>query len=105
MGSMKLDVSHALQLEDARARVTALLEYWAMKYGVKIAWAGDKATFDGTVMGITFKGHLTVQPGKVGGEASDPGMLLRGQAQKYLTKKFGTYLDPTKTLDAIKKAE
>jgi hypothetical protein len=100
---LKLDIPHALQVEDARARVTALLDHWAKKYGVKIAWTGDKATFDGKVMGISFNGSLTVLGGKIAGEASDPGMLLRGQAQKYLTKKFGDYLDAKKSLNDLQR--
>lgn len=98
MGLLKIDVPHTLTHEDAKARVQALLDYWTRKYGVKTNWAGDKATFAGKMMGITFDGHLTVSPRGVGGEATDPGMLLRGQATKYLTKKFATYLDPAKTL-------
>jgi hypothetical protein len=98
---LKLDIPHTLQLEDAKARVTALLDYWAKKHGVKVGWTGDKATFDGKVMGISFSGNLTVVAGKIAGEASDPGMLLRGQAQKYLTKKFGDYLDPKKSLNDV----
>jgi hypothetical protein len=58
-------------------------------------------TFAGKAMGITIDGHLTVHAQKVAGEASDPGMLLRGQAQKYLTNKFGEYLDPKKSLKDV----
>jgi hypothetical protein len=103
MGMLKLDIPHSLQLDDAKARVGALLDYWSRKHGVKISWTGERATFDGKVMGISFNGNLTVQAGKIAGEASDPGMLLRGQAQKYLTKKFGDYLDPKKSLGDVQK--
>ena len=37
---------------------------------------------------------LRVSDTQVGGEASDPGMLLRGQAKKYLTEKFAHFLNP-----------
>jgi hypothetical protein len=101
MGLIKLDIPHTLGLEEAKVRVNGLLDYWTRKYGVKIAWTGDKATFDGKVMGIHFSGYLTVLAQKVSGEASDPGMLLRGQATKYLVKKFGDYLDPKKSLGEV----
>ncbi len=98
MGMIKLEIPHTLSMDEAKARVQALLDYWGRKYGVKSSWAGDKATFAGKAMGITIDGYLTVAMGRVGGEATDPGMLLRGQATKYLQRKFGDYLDPKKTL-------
>lgn len=101
MGLMKLEIAHTLSAEDARARVQALLDYWTRKYGVKASWAGDKATFLGNVMGVKFDGHLTVTASRVGGEVTDPGMLLRGQTQKYLQRKFGDYLDPKKALKDV----
>jgi hypothetical protein len=101
MGMLKLDIPHTLSVEDAKARVQALLDYWSRKYGVKSTWANDKASFAGKAMGITIDGSLTVLAGKVSGEATDPGMLLRGQAQKYLTRKFGDYLDPKKKLEDV----
>jgi hypothetical protein len=101
MGTIKLDVPHSLSDEDAKARIVALLDYWSRKYSVKSSWVGDKVTFKGTVMGITFDGHFSCVGKKVGGEATDPGMLLRGQATKYLTRKFNDYLDPKKTLAQV----
>jgi hypothetical protein len=98
MGMLKLEIPHSLPLEDARARVQALLDYWARKYNVRATWNGDKATFAGKAMGITIDGHLTLAPRQITGEASDPGMLLRGQAKKYLDRKFADYLDPKKSL-------
>ena len=103
MGMIKLEIPHTLSVEDAKARVQALLDYWSKKHGVKSSWAGDKATFNGKVMGISVDGNLTVIASRVAGEATDPGMLLRGQAQKYLQRKFGDYLDPKKSLDDVKR--
>lgn len=102
MGMMKLEIPHTLPtLDEAKARVQALLDYWSRRYGVKSSWVGDKATFAGKAMGITIDGHLTVTAVRVGGEATDPGMLLRGQAQNYLKRKFTHYLDPKKTLKDV----
>ena len=98
MGMMKLEIPHTLPVEDAKTRVQALLEYWTRKHGIKTSWAGEKATFSGKVMGIAFDGHFTVTPKGIAGEASDPGFLFRSKAKEYLEKKFGTYLDPKKTL-------
>ena len=101
MGMMKLEFPHSLSLDEAKARIQALLDYWSRTYGVKSTWNGDKATFAGKAMGVTIDGHLTVNASGIGGEAKDPGMLLRGQAQKYLTKKFADYLDPKKNLSDV----
>ncbi len=103
MGTMKFEVTHTLSKDEAKKRVEALLRYWQKKYGMQASWAGDSAKLTGKVMGITFDAALTVAEKRVGGEGTDPGMLLRGQAQKYLTRKFGEYLDPGKSLDELER--
>src|SRR4051812_41981763 len=98
MAKIKLDIAHKLTDEEARKRVEALLGYWTRKYGVQAKWQGDLVTFAGKQMGVTIDGKLTITPGKLVGDAADPGFLLRAQAEKYLKKKFENYLDPKKTL-------
>jgi hypothetical protein len=101
MGMLKFEVPSSLHLEEAKKRVEALLAYWSRKYGVSSSWNGHKATMKGKAVGVTIDGGLEVLGHKVAGEASDPGMLLRGQAQKYLTRKFSEYLDPNKKLEEL----
>ena len=101
MGMMNFEVAHTLPKEDARARMEKLTQYWGSKYGVKSHWNGDEATLSGKVMGITLDAKLHVTQEKVGGEGSDPGMLLRGQAKKYLTHKMSSFLDPRKKLEDL----
>jgi hypothetical protein len=48
---------------------------------------------------------LTVEASRIAGEASDPGMLLRGQAKKYLERKFAEYLDSSRSLEQLIKKE
>jgi hypothetical protein len=105
MGMLKFEVPHALAKDEAKKRIEALLAYWARKYGVKSQWTGDGAKLNGKAMGITIDATLQVAEGKVGGESTDPGMLLRGQAQKYLTRKFADFLDPKKSLGELEKEE
>jgi hypothetical protein len=95
---LSFEVPHSLSKDEARQRMERLIGYWGTKYGVKAQWAGDQATLSGKVMGITLNATLQVGDQKVGGEASDPGLLFRGQAKKYLTHKFTHYLDPKKQL-------
>ncbi len=105
MGLIKFEVPNSLPVEEAKKRVEALLGYWNRKYGVSSAWDGIAASMKGKAMGISIDGKLAVEGARIAGEASDPGMLLRGQATKYLTRKFAEYLDPAKTLEQITKAE
>jgi hypothetical protein len=105
MGMLKFEVPNALPIEEAKKRVEALLGYWNRKYGVASEWAAMGASMKGKAMGVTIDGKLSVEASRIAGEATDPGMLLRGQAQKYLTRKFAEYLDPKKTLEQILKGE
>lgn len=105
MGMLKFEVPSTLPIDDAKKRVEALLSYWNRKYGITSAWNGLKATMKGKAVGVTIDGSLEVLGNKISGEASDPGLLLRGQAQKYLTRKFAEYLDASKSLDDIRRGE
>jgi hypothetical protein len=105
MGMLKFEVPSTLPIEDSKLRVEALLSYWNRKYGITSSWNGMKAQMKGKAVGVTIDGNLEVLSNKIAGEASDPGMLLRGQAQKYLTRKFSEYLDARRSLEDIKRAE
>jgi hypothetical protein len=105
MGMLKFEVPSSLSIDDAKKRVEALLAYWSRKYGIESAWDGMKATMKGKAMGVSIDGKLEVLGNKISGEAADPGLLLRGQAQKYLTRKFAEYLDPTKSLEELLESE
>ncbi len=105
MKKLKFEVPNSLPLEEAKKRVEALLSYWGKKYGVQSTWSGHTATMNGKAMGVTIDGGLAVEATRIAGEATDPGMLLRGQAQKYLVRKFGEYLDPGRSVDDILKGE
>jgi len=105
MGMLKFEVPSSLPVEDARKRVEALLAYWKRKYGVTSAWTGVCATMKGKAVGVTIDGKIEVEARRIAGEASDPGMFLRGQAKKYLLRKFAEYLDPNRSLDQLIKNE
>lgn len=105
MGLIKFDVPNTLPIDDAKKRVEALLSYWKRKYNVASEWSGLSATIKGKAVGVTLDGKLSVEASRIAGEATDPGMLLRGQAQKYLTRKFAEYLDASKSLEQVIKGE
>ncbi len=103
MGMLSFEVPHTLSKEEAKKRVESLIAYWTQKYGMKAEWSGDVAKIVGKAMGVTIDAVLNVTDAKIGGEATDPGMLLRGQAKKYLTQKFSEFLDPSKSIDDLKR--
>ncbi len=105
MAMLKFEVPNTLTVDEGKKRVEALLDYWKRKYNVTSAWNGVKATMSGKAMGVSIDGNLEVHGAKIAGEAADPGFLLRGQAQKYLQRKFAEYLDPSKSLADIIKGE
>ncbi len=97
MGMLKFEVPHSLTKVEAKKRIEALLAYWSGKYGMRCEWNGDGAKISGKAVGVTIDAHLTVTDHIVGGEARDPGLLLRGQATKYLRTKLADFLDPKKS--------
>ena len=94
MKMLKIEVPHRLSKDQALDRAKKLLGYWGKKYGIRSDWRGDTAHMDGKVMGISLRATLTISDGSVHGEASDPGLLLRHKARKYIEEKFAMALDP-----------
>jgi hypothetical protein len=105
MGMIKVEVSHTLSIDEAKSRMQGLFDFWVKKYGVKATWQADKASFAGKMMGVTFEGYMLVSATRVGGEATDPGFLLRGKTTDYLQRKLAMYLDASKTLQQIQASE
>jgi len=102
---LNIEVPHALDRASAKQRMEMLTQRWQRKYGVRSSWEGDVARLDGKVLGISLQAVLEVNDTSVRGEASDPGALLRHKARKYLEEKLALYLDPSKTPEAIEKAD
>ncbi len=94
MAKLSLEIPNPLSLADTKNRLASLLEHWHSKYGIVATWSGRKATLQGSAMGIALDGHVEICDGSVRCQASDPGLLLRGQAKKYLSRKLAAYLDP-----------
>lgn len=104
MGMIKFEVPHQLSKEEVKRRLDMLAEHWGTKYGVKTEWAGEhKANIQGKAMGLSINANLNINDKSVDGEATDPGILFRSKAKSYLTEKFNFYLDPSKTLEELKK--
>ena len=89
---MKIEVVHALDLNEAIARMRTLTEYWRRKYTVESRWTKAVSRLAGSVLGMTFEATLSVEKGKIVFEGTDPGMLLRRQLIGYVTRKVDEYL-------------
>lgn len=99
---MKFEQPHQLAKDEAKRRLTLLLEHWQSRYGMNVTWDGDSAKVIGKVKGIDFDAGLTVADASVRAEGTDPGLLLRAAATAYLKKKLAAYLDPAKSAEDIK---
>jgi hypothetical protein len=101
---MAFDLScpHGFSLADARARLHAMGDYFANKYGLTVTWTGeDEATISGSYLVVTISGTLKLSPNSVSFTGKDPGMLWRGKAKDYLQGKLAKYLDPGNPLEAL----
>ena len=87
-------VGHHFARADAKVRVQQLLEYWTQAFGVKNHWSGDQVRLRGHVFGVDFHARLDITDTSVGGEATDPGALLRSAASDYVKRKLRKYLSP-----------
>ena len=77
-----------LELPDARARLRAMGEYLGNKYGLSITWTGDdEASVTGSYLVVSVSGGLHLTASSVTFSGKDPGMLWRGKAKDYLTRK------------------
>jgi Putative polyhydroxyalkanoic acid system protein (PHA_gran_rgn) len=103
MARIQFEVPHTLSLPEAKRRMEKLTQYWA-KHGIQTSWSGEEAQLTGKVMGMHLDATMRVSAKSVGGEATDPGMLLRSQAKKYLTHKFETWLDPTNSVEELERS-
>lgn len=99
MGMLKFEVPHQLSKDEAVLRAKKLLEHWGKKHGIVTTWQGDSAHLSGKVMGISLEANMSIDDKHVAGEATDPGMLLRGKARKYLEEKFAYALDPNRKVE------
>ena len=105
MKTLNIEVSHALGRASAKQRIEMLTQRWQRKYGVRSTWEGDIARLDGKVLGISLQAVIEVSEESVRGQASDPGVLFRHKAKRYIEEKLALYLDPSKTPETIEKAD
>jgi hypothetical protein len=102
---MRIVVSHSLTVEDAQARMDALLGHWQRKYGIRAEWTGPVAAVTGSVLGFKVKARLELAGAKVVLDGPDPGFLVRKRVSTYLDEKLRFYLAPERTIAELRAAQ
>ena len=94
--AFELEHAHSLDSQDARERMKALGDYLSNKHGLGVTWSSDdEARISGKYLVVTIEGAVTLREGAVQFRGKDPGMLWRGKAKDYLSRKLAKYLDPS----------
>lgn len=94
--SMRIAEPHAFSVEEARARLHFLLDYWTQRFGVKQEWhGGDLVYVTGWVLGIRVEARVHVQGHRIWAVAVDPGPIMRRTAERYIRGKLAKYMHPT----------
>ncbi len=93
--ALSLKVTHELNRDAARERVTQLLNYWDERFGVKSEWHGFRVFLTGKVLGIAIRALFEIEDADVVAMAEDPGTIFSGAARRYVDSKLRKYLHPT----------
>lgn len=99
---MEFHFPSTLPVDDMRERTRALGDYFQNKHGMQVQWLDDNtARVSGKYKVLKIEATVALRDGGVDVTGTDPGRLLRGAAQKYLTGKLATYMAPGTGLDAL----
>jgi hypothetical protein len=90
-----LQVPHPFLRTIARERISMLLDFWRVAYGVLSEWHGDRVLIRGQVRGIDIRASFEVADDTVSATASDPGWFWRGRIRSYVQSMLKKYLHPT----------
>lgn len=102
---MEIQAAHPFTHEEAKARVRALADYLSNKHRMTIAWTGDdRFHLTGKYTVVELDVTVQIGPNKVQVNGPDPGLLLRGPAKAYISRKVNEYLSPSASLDSLKRA-
>lgn len=100
--TVNIEHNHQFAQDEAKARVQALAEYMSNKHGMQVQWTGDDSfRMQGKYKVVSIDATITLGPNKIQVTGKDPGMLWRGPAKAYITKKLEQYLNPGTSLDSL----
>ena len=102
---MNIEHNHNFAQTEALARVKALADYMTTRHGMQVQWLSDDSfRLSGKYKVVAIDATIAVRDGKIAVLGKDPGMLWRGPAKAYITKKIEQYLDPSVTPDTLPRA-
>jgi hypothetical protein len=100
--TVNIEHNHQFAQDEAKARVKALAEYMSNKHGMQVQWTSDDTfRMQGKYKIVSIDATIAVSANKVHVTGKDPGMLWRGPAKAYITKKLEQYLDPGASVDTL----
>lgn len=102
MSQISIQYPSTLPPTEILQRMYALGQY-LQAHGVRIAWNGYQAVFQGSYMFVSVTGRMVVGQGGVAIVADDPGFLWRGKAESWLREKLAEYLNPGLPLTALRR--
>lgn len=102
---MEIEHKHSFGHDEAKSRARALAEYMSNRHGMQVEWTGDDAfRMRGKYKVVSVDVNVKVDPDRVQVTGKDPGMLWRGPAKAYVTRKIEQYMDPSVGLDSLLRA-
>jgi len=100
--TVNIEHNHQFAQDEAKARVKALAEYMSVRHGMQVEWTSeDSFRMQGKYKIVNIDATIALAPNKVQVTGKDPGMLWRGPAKAYITKKLEQYLNPAAQLDSL----
>jgi hypothetical protein len=100
--TVNIEHNHQFAQDEAKARVQALADYMSKKHGMLVQWTGDDSfRMQGKYKVVSIDATITLAPNKIQVSGKDPGMLWRGPAKAYISKKLEQYLNPGAPVDSL----
>ena len=93
--TIRIEQPHAYTAQEARVRLSYLLDYWTERFGVTQQWSGNTVLVTGKVLGIRVEAWVQVQGHRIWALAVDPGPLMRRAGERYIRNKIAKYMHPT----------
>ena len=99
---MKFERLTSLPSAEVLERLKALTDYWNKKYGIAGTWSGNTLRLKGKMMGVSFDGTVAVGEGRLDANVDAGFLAEKLGGKKYVEGKLDAYLDPARTLEALR---
>jgi hypothetical protein len=99
---MKLERTYDLDDDDALARLHALTDYWAKKYGIRANWSGSTVALEGKALGVKFQGEVRMGSGRIAADVDAGFLAEKLGARRYVESKLDDYLSTSNSLESLR---